>query len=133
MNPADPAAHSPRDGDAWSDAHPLRDHLQSVAALARQAATAFGAEEWAELAGLWHDLGKYRTSFQQYIRGTYAGDKSHQFAGAAWAMNVLSEREGALPIALAIAGHHGGLRAWTVEENVEEKTVEERRKGQAFN
>ena len=122
MNPADPAAHSPRDGDAWSDAHPLRDHLQSVAALARQAAKAFGAEEWAELAGLWHDLGKYRRSFQQYIRGTYIGDKSHQFAGAAWAMNALGKYPGALPIALAIAGHHGGLCAWTAgEKAVREK------------
>ncbi len=117
MNPDDPAAHSPRECEDWSLAHPLREHLFSVAALAEKAAAACGLGQWARLAGLWHDLGKYRTSFQSYIRGNYIGDKSHQFAGANWAINVLAKDPGWLPIALAIAGHHGGLPAWNAGES----------------
>lgn len=107
MNPDDPAAHSPREGDDWTKAHPLREHLKSVAGLARQAATAFGAGEWAEIAGLWHDLGKYRPSFQLYIRGTKGLEKSHKLAGAFLAKETKTAA-GDL-IAFAIAGHHGGL------------------------
>jgi CRISPR-associated endonuclease/helicase Cas3 len=37
---------------------PLDEHLQAVAALAAEFAKPFGGEEWAHIAGLWHDLGK---------------------------------------------------------------------------
>lgn len=37
---------------------PLEKHLQNVARLAAEFARPFGGEEWAFLAGLWHDLGK---------------------------------------------------------------------------
>ena len=49
-------AHSPN--------HPLADHLRAVASLAANFSTGFGAEDWARLAGQWHDLGKYRPEFQ---------------------------------------------------------------------
>ncbi len=49
---------------AHSGGHLLVDHLQSVAAIASRFArtwdSAGGSESWAALAGLWHDLGKYR-------------------------------------------------------------------------
>lgn len=51
--------------DQWE---PLEEHLRQVAALAREFAGAFGAEQWGELAGLWHDLGKYSAAFQAYLR-----------------------------------------------------------------
>ena len=38
---------------------PLERHLKEVADLAGKFASAFGSEDWARLAGLWHDLGKY--------------------------------------------------------------------------
>ena len=52
---------------AWI-AHSLEDHLQSVAKLAKKFAEKFNAASWAELAGLWHDLGKYSREFQNMIR-----------------------------------------------------------------
>ena len=48
--------------------HLLQDHLTEVARLAAGHATGFGGQEWARLAGLWHDLGKYRSGFQRYLR-----------------------------------------------------------------
>jgi CRISPR-associated endonuclease/helicase Cas3 len=89
----------------------------------------FKAAEWAALAGLWHDLGKYRSGFQRYIRqcgdpdahieGKVAGsDKTHSAAGALWAQQhlaklrsapVLSSRASWLTL---IAGHHAGLDNW---------------------
>ena len=39
-----------------------------VSVLAADFAAEFGAAPWAALAGIWHDLGKYREGFQRYIR-----------------------------------------------------------------
>ena len=50
-----------------ADWEPLEDHLGNVAARARDFGSAFGAADWAYLGGLWHDLGKYRSSFQRYL------------------------------------------------------------------
>lgn len=54
--------------DEAARAHRLDDHLVAVGNLAADFASAFGAADWARLAGLWHDLGKYREGFQRYIR-----------------------------------------------------------------
>src|SRR3569833_335628 len=74
--------------------HSLPDHLREVARRAADHAAGFGGQEWARLAGLWHDLGKYRPGFQRYLRaatGTAAenahieggaGRVSHSTAGA---------------------------------------------------
>lgn len=51
-----------------SGPHLLADHLRAVAKLAASFAKIFGYEDWGHLAGLWHDLGKYRPRFQRYIR-----------------------------------------------------------------
>lgn len=49
---------------AHSGGHLLAEHLQTVAVIAGRFARAWdgagGSEYWATLAGLWHDLGKYR-------------------------------------------------------------------------
>ena len=87
----------------------MSDHLTAVAQLAQ----AFGSEavpngtnsQWAYLAGLWHDLGKYRPGFQSYLRasddskshieGKVAGrDKTHSAAGALWAIETLGAQHG---------------------------------------
>ena len=88
---AEPLAHS--------GGHLLADHLQAVADLAATFSTLFEASEpsrrWAYLAGLWHDLGKYRPGFQRYlqlsdnpdahIEGKVGGrEKTHAVAGAAF-------------------------------------------------
>jgi CRISPR-associated endonuclease/helicase Cas3 len=41
----------------------LEDHLKNVADLAPSFAEPFGAGEWAFLAGLWHDIGKYSKEY----------------------------------------------------------------------
>lgn len=60
MDSDQPIARIAEDGKC----HPLYDHLRGVAELAAQFTTEFGAGEWAGLAGLWHDLGKYSKDFQ---------------------------------------------------------------------
>lgn len=35
----------------------LESHLQGVAALAQEFASAFDSGEWGRIAGLWHDMG----------------------------------------------------------------------------
>lgn len=51
-------AHS-ADGKQPNDWHLLDEHLTSVAKAAKDFAEVFGAGDWAYLAGLWHDVGKY--------------------------------------------------------------------------
>ncbi|MBX7229420.1 MAG: CRISPR-associated endonuclease Cas3'' [Burkholderiaceae bacterium] len=57
---------------AHSGGHLLQDHLKSVAQLAAEFSEQFDKNDlkkrWAYLAGLWHDLGKYRPGFQRYVR-----------------------------------------------------------------
>lgn len=102
---------------AHSPGHPLDEHLRAVARLAADFATVFGAGDWGRLAGLWHDLGKYRSGFQRYIRqdpdahieGRVVGaDKTHSAAGAVHAIKTLGPLRGEL-LAFLIAGHHAGL------------------------
>ena len=112
--------------------HLLADHLLAVAS---------GAESFLQrspesagivhLAGLWHDLGKYRDGFQRYIRAAATGpdahiegkvptgsDKTHSAAGALWALQHLGDRYGPQGVVVArvlqylIAGHHAGLDNW---------------------
>lgn len=93
---------------------PLDEHLKAVAELAAEFAKPFGGEEWAYLAGLWHDLGKYSDAFQKYLRQnveacaeTLPGKVDHSTAGSQYAKQqhpVLG-----LLVAYVIAGHHGGL------------------------
>lgn len=56
---------------AHSGGHLLRVHLISVARIAAEFSACFElaepAQRWAYLAGLWHDLGKYRPGFQRYV------------------------------------------------------------------
>ena len=48
-------AHSGQLTD-WSDWQLLKDHLESVAALAQKRALVFGGADWAHLVGLLHDF-----------------------------------------------------------------------------
>ncbi len=98
--------------------HMLEEHLHEVARLAATAAQHFGAADWAALAGLWHDLGKYRPGFQRYLRSHHHPDAHlevvnstpHSTAGAIHAMDQL---KGFGPLlAYLIAGHHAGLPDW---------------------
>lgn len=118
---------------AHSGGHLLADHLRAVAGMAADFSQAFDAvtvtRRWAYLAGLWHDLGKYRDGFQRYlqqsdnpdahIEGKVGGrEKTHSAAGALWSLQVFEKTHGAngklaaQVLAYLIAGHHAGLDDW---------------------
>jgi CRISPR-associated endonuclease/helicase Cas3 len=84
----------------------LDQHLWGVAELAAGFAASFDSAAWGHLAGLWHDLGKYQTEFQQRLLGSHVSVE-HSGAGAALAIN--RNKEFGLPLAFVIAGHHAGL------------------------
>ena len=124
MSVAQSIAHAAQNPDgSWRDPHDLADHLAGVAALATCHARKFGAEDWAHLAGLWHDLGKYRPRFQHYIRKVSgfgfeadahikgeAGKAPHSTAGAMLACDRFGTAGRVL--AYLIASHHAGLYNW---------------------
>jgi CRISPR-associated endonuclease/helicase Cas3 len=120
---------------AHSGGHLLATHLYAVAGLAASFSSPFDLGEpscrWAYLAGLWHDLGKYRPGFQRYvacaenpdahIEGKVGGrEKTHSAAGALWALESLEKTHGANGklsanvLAYLIAGHHAGLDDWDI-------------------
>ena len=78
------------------------EHLTGTAELAKQFAAAFGAEEDGYLLGLLHDIGKYSDAFQHRLDGGVRVDHSTVGAKEACAHGVGY-------LALAIAGHHGGI------------------------
>jgi CRISPR-associated endonuclease/helicase Cas3 len=95
-----------------------------VAAGAAAAAPASGAA-FAGLAGLWHDLGKFRPGFQAYVRhdgelhvegrAVVSADKTHSAAGALHALDQFGQvpgptgRAAGWLLAHLIAAHHAGL------------------------
>src|SRR6266496_5995268 len=60
---------------------PLSSHLVNVAKCSRNFAETFALGEEGFLAGLLHDLGKYRRKFQLMIRGLEE-DAPHAYAGS---------------------------------------------------
>lgn len=84
----------------------LSAHSRNVADKAREFAELLGFADVANLAGLLHDLGKYRGPFQEYLLGKRPGsvETHHAVYGAALAFT-----RGWLGPAFAIAGHHAGL------------------------
>lgn len=89
----------------------LSHHLKAVARIARDAARAARPSDAdladsAHLAGLLHDLGKYRREFQDMLRGVRPrGEQTrHKHVGAALAVELQRA-----DIAFAIHGHHGGI------------------------
>lgn len=119
-------AHVRQDiNDVWTE-HVLEEHLYEVARRAGEAAQIFGSEDWAKIAGLWHDLGKYREKFQQYIKTASGYDAEahienapgrvdHSTAGAIHAIDRFGSQGRIL--AYLIAGHHAGLPDWNDGES----------------
>lgn len=95
----------------------LLQHLNGVSERAAHRGSWFGASDWARVAGLWHDLGKYSDAFQCYLRNVASPDAhiadvaariDHSTAGAQHAVATL-DILGHL-LAYPIAGHHSGLQ-----------------------
>lgn len=85
---------------------PLEEHLTNVSTLAASASAFFRSAGWGRLGGLWHDLGKYQDEFQRRLMGEAIGVE-HAGVGARMAYEIDPNK--GIPLALAIAGHHGGL------------------------
>jgi len=117
-------AHVRQDTTGVWHEHLLDEHLRGVADMAAEFAAAFESGDWASVAGLWHDLGKYSTEFQQYIKKVsgYANRYDpeahieapcrvdHSTAGAIHAVKQF-DIHGRI-LAYLIAGHHAGLPDW---------------------
>jgi CRISPR-associated endonuclease/helicase Cas3 len=87
----------------------LSDHLNNVSMLAGEFAKPLDLEKEAFLAGLIHDLGKYRKEFQEYLDGSRgkSSDTQHAIYGAAFNHYI---RSGAFrAITNVIASHHSGI------------------------
>ena len=112
----------------WHE-HLLDEHLYGVAVMAADFAVTFESSDWANVAGIWHDLGKYSDEFQHYIKKVsgYAnrydaeahiegkvGRVDHSTAGAIRAMRQLGAQGRIL--AYLIAGHHAGLPDWSAAD-----------------
>lgn len=85
----------------------LEDHLENAANLAAEFAEPFGGEEWAYLAGLWHDLGKYSEEFQRKLHGEKLR-VVHSEAGGHLAQQKMSHGLERI-FCWLIMGHHAGL------------------------
>lgn len=118
-------AHAKRLPDGTWIEHALEDHLQEVGELAAIFASAFATEDWARVAGVWHDLGKYSMEFQRYIKTVTGYDAEahlegapgrvdHSTAGAIHAIRQF-DKHGRI-LAYLIAGHHAGLPDWYASE-----------------
>lgn len=107
--------------DDWQ---PLQEHLQNVADIAGEHASAFGAREWGAAAGLLHDLGKYSDAFQRRLEGC-PETVDHSTAGALEAQNRIRDLKRLLkrPLEYVVAGHHGGLMNFY---GIEPRGLEER-------
>lgn len=114
-------AHVVQDKSLQWREHDLYEHLIEVSLLAEQFAQEFNSGEWAHLAGLWHDLGKFSSSFQNYIKYASGYDSEahmeegkgrvdHSTAGALLAIKKFCKKGKIL--AYLIAGHHAGLPDW---------------------
>ncbi|OGR02434.1 MAG: CRISPR-associated helicase/endonuclease Cas3 [Deltaproteobacteria bacterium RIFOXYA12_FULL_61_11] len=102
--------------------HPLEAHLEAVAKLACEFAAPFSASGWANLAGLWHDLGKFAPEFQEYLRRSNdahleskPGRVDHSSAGGRHAVKSVGPLGRVL--AYVICGHHAGLPDWSNEHH----------------
>jgi CRISPR-associated endonuclease/helicase Cas3 len=112
----------------------VEDHLRRVAEGvegcfhgAAVFASAFQAGDWGRVAGLWHDLGKFSDSFQEYLCEAGGGDAHVEEADAGagpratrrvdhstfGARHAIEKGWRGWPLGYVIAGHHAGLPDWT--------------------
>jgi CRISPR-associated endonuclease/helicase Cas3 len=124
------APNSQSDSDSRAGWQLLSVHLEAVARIARELASAARPPDerlasLANLSGLLHDFGKYTDCFQQMLR-TGHGRCQHAIHGAMLAhfgAEGAATKPGLNTVMTAIAGHHAGLADWS---NFREKLSEPR-------
>lgn len=111
------------DDGSWAEPHLLVNHLNDSANKAGSFASKFGNQDWAELAGYWHDLGKFHPAWQKYLCRKSGYDPeahleesnirpNHSTAGAVLALEKFKKSDAAKILAYIIGGHHSGLPDW---------------------
>jgi CRISPR-associated endonuclease/helicase Cas3 len=128
-----PLAHiADNRGDKERETHKLVHHAKEVAAGAEGFAVRFTTGAIAQLAGLWHDLGKFQHAWQCYLRRETGFDDgfpcdgktshpNHSTAGAVLACERFGKAGRVL--AYLIAGHHTGLYDWGSGESGENRDL----------
>ncbi|MFH1118694.1 MAG: CRISPR-associated helicase Cas3' [Bacteroidota bacterium] len=117
-------AHIKKNSEDKFEKQEMLDHLKGTAILAENFAGKFNNPEWGKLLGLWHDLGKYSSDFQEYIRinsGYEEDDQKRSKTDHTSAAAILSKEiypNMWPPIAYCIAGHHAGLHNFTHEPGI---------------
>lgn len=114
-----------KEDDSWAEPHFLVDHLNDTANKAGTFASEFENKDWAELAGFWHDLGKFLPAWQKYLCRKSGFDPeahieesnnrpNHSTAGAVLAIQKLQKnyKDAAKLLAYVVGGHHSGLPDW---------------------
>lgn len=108
----------------------VRTHLEQVSVISSYYASKIGLAKTGEIIGLLHDIGKYSSAFQNYIRsasgiidqdedecvdvGVIKGKVDHSTAGAKYLWNIAinenPQKQAVFQIlTLCIASHHSGL------------------------
>lgn len=103
-------AHSnDHDKSKWQN---LKDHLQNTANIASELGAFSGLSEFAALAAILHDIGKYSQAFQKKLDGERL-TVDHSSAGALEITKFLIENPNqkfiATILAYCVTGHHSGL------------------------
>lgn len=92
--------------------HPLRDHLLSTASISAGYGESIQSKQACFAVGMLHDLGKYCSTFQDYISSRSGKGGDHSLAGAETLGDLVRtpvERLFASILKYSIAGHHAGL------------------------
>ncbi|MBI4652389.1 CRISPR-associated endonuclease Cas3'' [Candidatus Desantisbacteria bacterium] len=116
-------AHVKKNANGKWETQSIKEHLYATANKAKDFASGFGNQDWAELTGLWHDLGKYLPDWQKYLSKVsgydedahmegYGGRPNHSTVGAILSFSRIKNPAVARIIAYIVAGHHAGLPDW---------------------
>lgn len=84
------------------------EHLNAVSRLCKEFASEWGCQSEGEIAGLFHDVGKYTDAFQKVLSGDLC-KIDHATPGAA--ALLYQYRVNGVASAIAIQGHHDGLQS----------------------
>jgi len=98
-------AHSENKAGIWEN---VISHLIAVSKLCKEFASEWGCESEGEIAGLFHDIGKYTDAFQKVLSGEFC-KIDHATPGAA--ALLCQYRADGVAAAIAAQGHHDGLQS----------------------